>query len=70
MADFLKAHPFMSMDDYLWNVNPCLTKLMAIDNTRIHYLSDKDKKRKKTQRIDGRNLTNDLGIPIFGDIKK
>lgn len=41
-------------------------KLMAIDNTRIHYLSDKEKKRKKGRVITGDDLTNDLGIPIMG----
>lgn len=69
MADFLKNHPFVSMDDYMWNMNPCLIKLMAIDNTRVHYLSDKEKKRRNTQYVDGTNISSDLGVPIFGENK-
>jgi hypothetical protein len=69
MADFLKAHPFISLDDYMWKMNPCLIKLMSIDNTRVHYLSEKEKERRKSTYIDGSNLTNDLGMPIFGENK-
>lgn len=69
MADFLKNHPFVSMDDYMWNMNPCLIKLMAIDNTRVHYLSDKERERRKTRYIDGTNISSDLGVPIFGENK-
>jgi hypothetical protein len=69
MADFLKNHPFVSMEDYMWKMNPCLIKLMCIDNTRVHYLSDKEKARKKAKRIDGSCLTNDLGIPVIGNKK-
>lgn len=71
MVDFLKNNPYVSMDDYMWKLNPCLIKLMTIDNTRIHYLTDKERERKKSKVFDGtKSLTNDLGIPIFGnDIK-
>ncbi len=67
MVDFLKNNPYVSLEDYIWKINPCLIRLMSIDNTRVHYLSDKDKKRKKTTIIDGSNFTNDLGIPIFDE---
>ena len=71
MVDFLKNNPYVTMDDYMWKLNPCLIKLMTIDNTRVHYLTDKERERKKTKVFDGtKSLTNDLGIPIFGkDIK-
>lgn len=69
MADFLKNHPFVSMEDYMWRMNPRLIKLMAIDNTRVHYLSDKEKKRRNTQYVDGTNISSDLGVPIFGENK-
>lgn len=69
MADFLKNHPFVSMEDYMWRMNPCLIKLMAIDNTRVHYLSDTEKKRRNTQYVDGTNISSDLGVPIFGENK-
>lgn len=71
MVDFLKNNPYVNMDDYMWKLNPCLIKIMTIDNTRVHYLTDKERERKKTKVFDGtKSLTNDLGIPIFGkDIK-
>ena len=64
MVDFLKNNPYVSLEDYMWKMNPCLIKLMSIDNTRVHYLSDKEKERRKSKVTDGSNL-NDLGIPIF-----
>lgn len=69
MADFLKNHTFVSVEDYMWKMNPCLIKLMAIDNTRVHYLSDKERERRKTRYIDGTNISSDLGVPIFGENK-
>lgn len=65
MTDFLKSHPFVSMDDYMWRMNPCMIRLMTIDNTHIHYLSEKQRKNKKSKKVDGGNLANDLGAPIF-----
>ena len=68
MVDFLKANPYVTMDDYLWKLNPCLMKLMAMDNTRVHYLSEKAAKKKKGKVFDGSNLDvlkNDLGVAIF-----
>ena len=67
MVDFLKANPYVTMDDYLWKLNPCLIKLMAMDNTRVHYLSEKAAK-KKGKVFDGSNLDalkNDLDVVIF-----
>lgn len=71
MVDFLKNNPYVTMDDYMWKINPCLIKLMTIDNTRVHYLTDKERERKKSKVFDGsKSITNDLGIPILGkDIK-
>ena len=66
MVDVVKNNPVISYDDYLWRINPCLLKLMSFDNTRVHYLSEKEKKMKNSQIIDGSNLLkNDLGMRIF-----
>jgi hypothetical protein len=65
MMDFLKAYPNITRNEYLWELSVPMIKLMSIDNTRVHYLSEKDVKRKNAKVIDGTNLTNDLGIPIF-----
>jgi hypothetical protein len=65
MMDFLKAYPNITRNEYLWELSVPMIKLMSIDNTRVHYLSEKDVKRKNAKVIDGTNLKNDLGIPIF-----
>lgn len=65
MVDYLKANPFVTMDEYKWVLSVPFIRLMTIDNTRIHYLSEKEVERRKANVIDGSNLTNDLGIPIF-----
>jgi hypothetical protein len=66
MVDFLKNNPYVTMEDYMWKLNPCLIKLMTIDNTRVHYLTDKERERKKSKVFDGsKSITNDLGIPIL-----
>lgn len=65
MVDFLKANPFVSMEEYKWGLSVPMLRIMSIDNTRVHYLSEEQAKRKKAKRINGGNLTSDLGIPIF-----
>ena len=65
MVDFLKAYPFVSMEEYKWGLSVPMIRLMSCDNTRIHYLSEKQAKRKKSKVVDGSNLTNDLGITIL-----
>lgn len=54
-----------TIEDYKWNLNPRMIRIMCMDNTRIHYLSEKEVERRKSKVVDGSNLTNDLGIPIF-----
>jgi hypothetical protein len=58
-----------TLEDYKWNLNPRFIRLMCLDNTRVHYLSDKEKKRRNTQYVDGTNISSDLGVPIFGEDK-
>ena len=66
MVDFLKANPFISMDDYIWKINPCMIHIMSADNTHVRYLSEKEAKQRKAKASDGKDLMNDLGIPIIG----
>ena len=68
MVDFLKANPFVTMEDYKWKLSFPMIRLMCSDNTRVHYLSEKEKERRKAKSVDMRNpqMLNDLGIPIFG----
>lgn len=69
MVDFLKANPFVTYEQYRWVLSVPMIRLMSADNTRVHYLSDKERERRKSKIIDGSNLTNDLGLPIFGEKK-
>lgn len=65
MVDFLKAFPFVSMDDYRWKLSVPYIRLMSVDNTRVHYLSDEQIKRKNATVINSvEELVNDFGIPI------
>lgn len=67
MVDFLKANPFVTMDSYKWGLSSPMIKLMCADNTRIHYLSEKQSKMKNATVINNaEDLMNDLGIPVFG----
>lgn len=72
MVDFLKANPFVTMDGYKWGLSSPMVKLMCADNTRIHYLSEKQAEMRKAKRFDGTNteMLNDLGIPVFGALDK
>ena len=71
MVDFLKANPFVTMDSYKWGLSSPMIKLMCADNTRIHYLSEKQSKMKNATVINNvEDLMNDLGIPVFGALDK
>lgn len=66
MVDFLKANPFVTMEQYKWELSVPMIRLMSIDNTHVHYLSEKERKFKDT-KVFGKGNTkfNDLGIPIL-----
>lgn len=66
MVDFLKANPFITYEQYRWGLSVPMIRLMSIDNTRVHYLSEKEAKRKKAVVVnDADALINDLGVPIL-----
>ena len=65
MIDFLKAFPFVTKEQYMWEWSVPQIKLASADNTHVRYLSEKQAEMRKSQKSDGNNL-NDLGIPIFG----
>lgn len=65
MVDFLKANPFVTMDDYKWGLSVPMIRLMITDNTRIHYMSEKEAKKENAVVInDADDLMNDLGMSI------
>jgi hypothetical protein len=66
MVDFLKAFPFMTMEDYRWNLSIPMIRIMMIDHTRVEYLSKKEVERSKATVISSADeLLNDLGCPIM-----
>ena len=65
MVDFLKANPFVTIEDYKWKLSVPMIRLMSMDNTRVDYLSDKQVKERKSKKISGENLMTDLGVPVF-----
>ena len=69
MVDFLKANPFMTMEDYLWKYSIPMIKIMGMDNSHVNYLSEKQAKNKGMKTVDVNNmsveeLNNDLGTKI------
>ena len=69
MVDFLKANPFMTMEDYLWKYSIPMIKIMGMDNSHVNYLSEKQAKNRGVKTVDVNNvsvdeLNNDLGTKI------
>lgn len=66
MVDFLKAFPFVTMEDYKWGLSAPMIRLMAIDNTHVNYLSEEQANKKKATKIDSaEDLMNDLGVAVL-----
>ena len=51
MVDFLKSHPFVTMEEYKWHINPAMVKIMMIDNTHVHYMSEAEANYKKNSNF-------------------
>ena len=69
MVDFLKANPYMTIEDYLWKYSIPMIKIMGMDNSHVNYLSEKEAKNINVRQINVNNmsvedLNNDLGIKI------
>ena len=62
MIDFLKANPYVSREEYMWEWTIPQIKLASIDFTHVKYTDDK---KKKSDIFDGSQPINDLGIPIL-----
>lgn len=55
MADILKALPFLTVDEYLWGQSSSFIRLMAYDQSRVRYLSQKEVEKKKEEKENARN---------------
>ena len=70
MVDFLKANPFMTMEDYLWKYSIPMIKIMGMDNSHVNYLSEKQAENRNFKTLDMNSksveeLNNDLGTRIM-----
>lgn len=65
MIDFLKAFPFVSKNEYLWEWTIPQVRIASADNTHVRYLSEKQASQRKAQLHDGSSLRNDLGMTVF-----
>ena len=72
MIDFLKAHPGVTKDAYLWEWTIPQIQLSICDNTHIEYLTEKQAEMERIRRHSinftggDTGMLSDLGIPIFG----
>ena len=67
MVDFLKANPFVSMEDYKWKLSGPMIRIMSDDNTRVNYLSEEEAKSRKAKVFDGSDASSlkGLNVPTF-----
>ena len=67
MIDFLKNNPSVTRQQYMWEWTVPQVKLAAYDYTHVRYLSEKEKKKKKSKVVNSLDdIKNDLNMPIFG----
>ena len=69
MVDFLKANPYMTIEDYQWRYSIPMIKIMGLDNSHVNYLSKKESERRKGHYVSVNDksveeLSNDLGVKI------
>ena len=65
MVDFLKANPYVTREEYMWEWTVPQIKLASYDFTHVRYLSEKEAKANEKCYDDPQDFVNDLGIPIF-----
>jgi len=71
MIDFLRANPFITREEYLWEWTVPQVKLANYDYSHSIYLSEEQELKRKAIKCDGQDvLKNDLGIPILNNNKK
>ena len=67
MVDFLKACPFVTMEDYKWKLSVPMIRLMMMDATHVRYLTEAQVNKRKGEGLDldalaeQHSLVNDFG---------
>lgn len=76
MIDFLKAHPNVTREEYMWGWTVPQILLASYDFTHIVYLPQDRRKGGKGGRVSDKktydspmDFVNDLGLPIFNEKK-
>lgn len=63
--DFLKQFPFVTKEEYLWEWSVPQVRLASHDSTHVHYLSEKEQKKKNATIVDSADdLLKSLGYDI------
>lgn len=74
--DFLKHFPFITIEQYHWQLTIPQIRIMLADASREIFLSEKQSKKQKLisrreqsvaldEQIENEDFLNDLGMPIF-----
>ena len=66
MTDFLKANPFVSMEQYKWELTVPQIRIMAYDSTHIDYSNRKNATNNKKEDVVYINSLDDVR-KIYGD---
>lgn len=67
MTDYLKANPFISRNEYLWELSIPYIMISSYDTTHIEYLSEEQAEKNKEENSTGgfEDTIRGLGIPII-----
>lgn len=66
MVDFLKANPYVTREEYMWEWSVPQIKLASFDFTHVKYLSDEEAEMKNAKEYDLEDGDGSkLGIPTF-----
>lgn len=63
MVDFLKANPYVTRDEYLWEWTIPQIRLASYDFTHVKYLSESEVEKNNAKAYDNpEDLMRDLGM--------
>lgn len=65
MIDFLRANPFVTKEEYMWEWTVPQIKLASYDFSHVSYGSSKKNPKANAKTINSaEDLLNDLGVPL------
>ena len=66
MVDFLRANPYVTKEQYMWEWTLPQVNLATMDFTHTVYLSEKQAEKMNAKKFDNpEDLMNDFGLPVF-----